>query len=258
MTEERKQELYQLLNEAMVSWEARPYGGDGSIVCPVDQYRSELQKRWTFYSERPPPGTVEFFPYITNGLVESRILDFIRVEFAPFIHEDKILSACFAVLGGSPGGYPLEKFLWQLLRIAIARGVDEAVLAFDRCTEDTPGHFKVIVLLENMKLETTVPVFDGIQLMPLGDSPSAFPAYVPELLEELPEGVFGRSLNSLKGQTLLIIDHSVSPKFHKPPRPTTENVNRLRNESFRTKINSTDISPSDEPDFPAHFCRMLS
>ena len=116
--------------EGMISLEMRPYGGDGSVVLPVNEYKRNLQKCWTFYSERPSIGSVEFLPYVTNEVAESRLLDFIRTEFVPFIHEDKILSACFAVLGGAPGGYPLERFLWQLLRIAIVRGVDEAVLAF--------------------------------------------------------------------------------------------------------------------------------
>ena len=254
MTEERKHELYQPLDEAMASLEMRPYGGDGSVVLPVNEYKRELQKHWTFYSERPLIGTVEFLPYIANEVVKSKLLDFIRAEFDSFIHEDKILSACFAVLGGAPGGYPLERFLWQLLRIAIVRGVAEAVLAFDRCTEDTPGSFKVIALLEDLKLETIIPVFDGIQLVPLSDAPSEFPHYVPDLSE----GAFGRSVNSLKGKMLLIIDYSVFPMFYKPSRPTTEYVDRLRKEIFRTEINSRDVSNSDAPNFCGQFCQVLS
>ena len=99
MTEERKQELYQLLNEAMVSWEARPYGGDGSVVLPNDQYKDQIQKKWIFYSERPPRGTVEFLPYIANETTKSRLLDFIRAELAQFIHEEKIQSASYFLLG---------------------------------------------------------------------------------------------------------------------------------------------------------------
>ena len=233
----------------------RPYRGDGTVVLPVDQYRSQLQKRWTFYSERPPIGSVEFLPYVTNEVAESKLLDFIRMEFTSFIHEDKILSACFAVLGGAPGGYPLERFLWQLLRIAIVRGAAEAVLTFDRCSEGTPGSFKVIALLEDLKLETTVPVFDGVQLVSLGDSPSEFPPYVPDLSEA---GAFGRSVNSLRGKTLLVMNYAVSPLFHKPPRPTNENVDRLRKETFKTEMDSKDISNSDAPDFCTLFCQVLS
>ena len=254
MTENRKHELYQLLNEAMVSWEARPYGGDGSVVLPKDQYKDQIQKKWTFYSERPPPGSVEFLPYITNEEAESRLLDFIRTEFTSFIHEDKILSCCYAVLGGAPGGYPLERFLWQLMRIAIVKGVNEAVFAFDKCTENASGSFKVIALLDGIRLETTIPVFDGIQLVPLADSPSKFPPYVPDLSE----AAFGWSVDSLKGKTLLMVDHSVFPMFHKPPRPTAENADKLRKEVFQTKIDSKDVSHSDAPNFFAQLCRVLS
>ena len=80
------------------------------------------------------------------------------------------------------------------------------------------------------------------------------PAYVPDLSE----GAFGRSVNSLKGKTLLIIDYSVFPIFYKPPRPTAENVDRLRKEVFQTKINSEDISHSDAPNFFEQFCQALS
>ena len=254
MNDQRKQELSQLLNEAMGSLQMRPYGGDGSVVLPVNEYKRDLQKHWTFYSERPPIGSVEFLPYVTNEVAESRLLDFIRVEFAPFIHEDKILSCCYAVLGGAPGGYPLERFLWQLMRIAIVKGVNEAVFAFDKCTEDAPGSFKVIALLDGIRLETTIPVFDGIQLVPLSDSPSKFPPYVLDLSE----AAFGWSVDSLKGKTLLMVDHSVFPMFYKPPRPTLENVEKLEKEAFKTEINSKDVSHSDAPNFYTQFCRVLS
>ena len=89
MTEERKQELRQLLNEARGSLEMRPYGGDGSVVLPVNKYKRQLQKCWTFYSERPLIGTIEFLPYIANEVVKSKLLDFIRAQFRPLIHEDK-------------------------------------------------------------------------------------------------------------------------------------------------------------------------
>ena len=254
MNNQRKQELSQLLNEAMGSLQMRPYGGDGSVVLPVNEYKRDLQKRWTFYSERPPIGSVEFLPYVTNEVAESRLLDFIRTEFGPFIHGNKILSACFAVLGGAPGGYPLERFLWQLLRISIVQGVAEAVLAFDRCTENTPGSFKVIALLEGMELDRKEQTFDGIQLVPLSDSPSRFPHYVPDLSD----GAFARSVNSLKRKTLLIVDYSVFPMFYKPSRPTTEFVDKLRKEVFQTKIYSKDVSHSDAPNFFGQFCQALS
>ena len=95
MTEERKQELRQLLEEAMDNLEIRPFGRDGSVVQPLDEYKRQLHKRWTFYSERPPRGTVEFLPYIANETTKSRLLDFIRAELAQFIHEEKIQSASY-------------------------------------------------------------------------------------------------------------------------------------------------------------------
>ena len=254
MTEERKRELRQLLNEARESLEMRPYGGDGSVVHPLNEYKRQLQKRWTFYSERPPIGTIEFLPYIANEVAKSKLLDFIKVELAPFIHEDKILSACFFVLGGAPGGYPLDQFLWQLLRIIIVRGIDEAVLAFDRCTEKTHAPFKVIALLEGIKLETKLQVFDGIQLVPLPSPPEELPHYVPDLSE----GLFGQSTDSVRGKTLLIIDYSVSPIFCRPFARTTDKELDMLRKLSRFAIKSEDVSNSDAPDFFGQFCQALS
>ena len=135
------------------------------------------------------------------------------------------------------------------------RGVDEAVLAFDRCTEDTPGSFKVIALLEGIKLERKIQVFEGIQLVPLSDSSSEFPHYVPDLSE----GVFGRSVNSLKRKTLLIVDYSVSPTFHKPlGKKISGDLGALIKRTFQAEINSEDVSNTDAPKFCGQFCQVLS
>ena len=48
MTEERKQELGQLLEEAMGSLVIR-YGYRGPLSIPVDVYRGYLQERWRYY-----------------------------------------------------------------------------------------------------------------------------------------------------------------------------------------------------------------
>ena len=47
MTEERKQELTQLLQETMKGLQIRHEYG--SLPMPIDIYRKYLQKRWAFY-----------------------------------------------------------------------------------------------------------------------------------------------------------------------------------------------------------------
>ena len=57
-----------------------------SSFLPIDVYRVYLQQRRTFY-------WVHFNPYVVNETIKSKLLDFIKSEFAPFIREDRILSA---------------------------------------------------------------------------------------------------------------------------------------------------------------------
>lgn len=64
---------------------------------------------------------MNYVPHISKT-IKLALLDFIRKEFAPFIREDKILSASsYFLLAGSKNGYPLTNLLVQLLKIAIVR-----------------------------------------------------------------------------------------------------------------------------------------
>ena len=94
MTEERKQELRRLLEEAMESLVILRSGDEPSFIRE-EVYREHLLQRWTAYSENVRSVLVSFTPHITSEVTKSKLLDFIRKEFAQFIHEDKIQSASF-------------------------------------------------------------------------------------------------------------------------------------------------------------------
>ena len=246
MTEERKQELRQLLNEAMASLEIRPRSRVESSLLPVDVYRKQLQQRWTSYS-------VDFNPYIASEATKSKLLDFIRAEFAPFIHEDWIQSASFFIArSGSSMGYPLDMLLEQLLKIAIARGVGGAVSAFDRCTKDTHVSFQYMALLEGIRLETEIQIFEGIRLVCLPHSTSELPYYLPNLL------IADISAISLLGKTVLIIDASVSPIFHKPFPELFREGFREEDLPFRVEVSGGKFPNFKVEDFYEKFCQALS
>lgn len=254
MTEERKQELEQLLNEAMARLEIRR-PGSGTSLLPVEVYRTLLQRRWKFYSE-DSLSVLDFNPYITNEGTKSKLLDFMRVELASFIHEDRIQSGIIFILGNFDIGYPLTSLLEQLLRIAIGRGIGEAVSVFDRCTEDTSGSYQYVVLLQGITLEAEIQVFEGIRLVPLPNSTSDLPHY----LANLSFSPVGMSKYSLPGKTLLIIDHSISPIFHKPV-PITITVQEYLdqvNYMFQAKVNSADFPNFEKEDFYEKFFQALS
>ena len=252
MTEERKRELEQLLAEAMTSLEIRRSGIESSLL-PMEVYRTLLQRRWTFYSE-DSSSVLDFNPYITNEVTKSKLLDFIRVEFAPFIHEDRIQSGIIFMLGSSGIGYSLDELLEQLLRIAIGRGIKEAISIFDRCTKDAFGSFQDVALLQGITLETEIQVFEGIRLVPLPHSISDYPHYLTNLSSVdiptyfCPDG------------TLLIIDHSISPIFHKPiPMDITVREYFYQiNLMLQAKVNSEDFPNFEKADFYKKFCQALS
>ena len=254
MTEERKRELEQLLNEAMARLEIRR-PGSGTSLLPVEVYRTLLQRRWTFYSE-DSLSVLDFNPYITKEGTKSKLLDFIREEFAPFIHEDRIQSTTVWILGNFDTEYPLDVLLEQLLKIAIGRGIEEAVSVFDRCTEDTFGSYQHMALLKGITLETEIQVFEGMRLVPLPHSTSDLPHY----LANLSFSPSGLSKYLLSGETLLVIDHSISPIFHKPvPMDITvqEYLDQVKL-MFQAKVNSEDFPNFEEEDFYEKFCQVLS
>ena len=249
MNQDKIQELTRLLREAMIGLEIRARSGDRSSSLPMDVYRAYLQQRRKSY-------WADFNPYIVNEAIKSKLLDFIRVEFAQFIREDRILSASFFLLGGPTNGFPLESLLEQLLKITIVRGIEGAVSAFDRCTKETHGSVQYMALLEGITLETEIQVFEGIRLVPLPSSTSELPRYLPNL-SFAPSGP---SQHSLFGKTVLIVDCSVSPIFHKPFLATTmQEYEEQEERVFQVQINSADFPNFKVQDFPLNFlCQALS
>ena len=255
MTEKRKQELRQLLEEATACLEIQPHLGNTRQLptIDVDRYKWHLQQSWASYSEDSLWILRSFDPCITNEDAKSKLLEFIRTEFALFIHEDKILSASHFLLGGFSEGFPLDRLLDQLLKIAIARGIEESVSAFDKCTKETHGSAQYLALLEGIKLKTVINVFEGVQLIPLPNSASELPYHLSNVSRRVPENFFS-------GKTLLVVDCSVSPIFHKPFQASTmQEYEDQESRIFRVEINSKDFPNLKIDDFPLNLlCQALS
>ena len=246
MTEERKQELKQLLNEAVANLEIRGRSGVEPSLLPVEVYRTRLQRRRTL-------SWVDFNPCITSETTKSKLLDFIRADLTAFIHKDNIQSASFFIAGGgSDIGYPLNMLLEQLLKIAIMRGVEGAVSAFDRCTKDTHASFQYMAQLEGIVIKTEIQAFEGVRFVPLPHSTSELPYYLPSPL------FTDMSAMSLLGKTVLIIDASVSPIFHKPFPELFGEGFREDDLPFRVEINGGKFPNFKMEDFYEKFCQALS
>ncbi len=234
MTEERKQELRQLLAEAMVVGNLEIRRSKRGVSLPsidVSEYKELLLRRWVSHSENSRLVWENFELDVISKTTKSRLLDFIREEYAPFINEDRIQSSC-SFISGSPGdGYPLNDFLEQLMNIAIGKGIARAVSDFDRYTKETQVSVRYMALLEGIKIEKEIQVFKGIQLLPLPNSSSNLPNYLPASMIS----VTNRSANFFCNKMLLITDHLISPVFHSPLQETTIRKHLFYN--FRVNVN---------------------
>ena len=210
MNEERKQGLTQLLHEAMEYLEIQPrYTHPPLPPVDIDKYKWYLQKSWTSYS----PNTewlMGQFKLEINGDTRSKLLDLIRGELDPFIHEDQISTGYFFLLCvlTHKDRFELDELLEKLLNIAIFGGIETAVSAFERyVSEDASASFESITLLEGITLETEIQVFDGIRLVPIKASSD-----LPRCLGSLPQP----NGADFYWRTMLVIDYSISPIFQKP------------------------------------------
>lgn len=264
MNEERKQELTQLLNEAIEDLEILPRYTDPPLT-PVDvgRYKGYLQESWTSYS----PDTerlVRQFKLEINTDTKSKLLDFISSEGDPFIHEGRILTGYFYLQCARTNKeiFELNDLLEKLLNIAIFGGIEAAVAAFDKSiSKDASVSFESITLLKGITLETEIQVFDGIRLVPIPASSNA-----PRCL-----GSFSQTdVSSFYWDTMLVIDYSISPIFQKPSLATTaedKNYTRVMDkppmeiEGFLIKAKggkSPEYTFTGSTVFHQKFCQALS
>ena len=247
MTEERKQKLRQLLQETMKGLQIRY---DGFLPIPIDVYRKYLQERWAFYGVDylsftfgtrftlfivGEDGDLKPFYRIDSN---SKLLKFIVEELAPFIREDNIPSistGSYIVESGFTDGSRLfcsgggisqqHHILERLLHIALVRGIEEAVLAFDRscCPEGVHGFFQYVALVDGIRIETTIQIFEGVKLIPLPSlQTTTIEEEVVQYLPGFPSDAYMDQADSFFGKTLLIIDQPGFSIFHKPPEQLFE------------------------------------
>ena len=261
MTEERKQELRQLLDEAIPK-----------VVIEVpERYKSISVGEYREYAKafresyRPDLLSVLLYyrPNIQDEEVKSKLFNFIKEEFADYILQNEsakppwtysICPAKIAIRDGVIFACPLDLLLEKLLEIGIASGTDKAISALDKSTRETSGVFQKIILLQGaiynswQESETggskEIRVSDGIRLVQFPFNPSKLPPYLFDQRFSIVLSSAGPSV--FRGKTVLIIDHTVSPLFCKP---SIENKNQ-----FEIKTKSAEF-----PNFDVEkFCQAFS
>ena len=224
MTGERRQELGQLLDEAMGSLVIGPFSRNSYTHLTINVYRRHLQQHCASYSEDPWNWILQDFrPEIQSEPTKSKLLDFLRKELSASIREDEIGSGSYAIEYYSSDECSLHnmrytllhlRFLLEhLLTITVAQGIDRAVLAFDRHIEGTVSSFQAVMALEGIRIKTEIPLFDGIRLLPRPRPTSH------DLVTYLPYLSHHRSnlmTDTPVGLTLLIIDRPVFSILHEP------------------------------------------
>lgn len=262
MTEERKQELRQLLQEAMENLEiVSRFTHPPMPSIDIDKYKWHLRESWTSYSPNSAWFVNQFKPK-TNTDAKSKLLDFIRAELDPFIHEDRVLLGTFILFSGLSDGVSLNELLEKLLKIAIFGEIEESVLAFDRCTtKDASVSFDFIALLEGITLAAEIEVFKGIRLVPLPSTGAV--SDLPHCLGSLGS----TSLSRFFRKTLLIIEYTIFPLFHKPSVlnktdiPNTSAESQKLSEKFRIEVKDgkfPNYANTVLTEFHEKFCQALS
>ena len=279
MTEERKQELRQLLNEATTKenleiWyehgQGKIYGYKKSI--PVDEYQKYLQQRWASYSTEPMGFSSDVKPHIASEVTKSKLLGFIREELDASIEGNSVYSASYAIEGNHADGFRLENTrsggvgidgcLYHLLKIAIVCGVEEAVSVFERSSriEGSQGYFQSVASLEGIRLESEIQVFEGVRLVTVPD-PASGP--VPAvLLPHMPDFLFllaRESEFSARGKTLLVIDCPVYSICHKSSQEMFYDERPINDVPFKFSLEGEKFTDRKADRFFVRlFCQALS
>ena len=272
MTEERKQELRQLLQVAKGSLVIN-YGWSGRrSSIPVDVYRKCLEERWTYYG-------IDFFSFafsihftldIADRSIKLALFRFVREELVPFIANrnnpsfESIQTASYLIESDSTNGYRLDKLeegacplfmvIERLLGIALVRGIEEAVSFFNRCScgEGVRVFLQEVAFLEGIKIQEEIQLFEGVRLAPL---PS------PNTSEEVARYVPGFSVFTVMNQgesffrrTLLVIDYPGLFTIRRLSETGDQREIQMENLPFQVKFPNLNAVRS----FDKFFCQVLS
>ena len=287
MNDDRKQELTKLLEEAMdglqigvrlrgsslllpstidgASNTIQVFFGRGSLPLPRVKLQDYLQKRWTSYGVDFSSVLMNLEFYIAKDKTKSQLLEFIREELTPFIHNDEIQSFSYAVDNWLDDKFRLfclrssllspRVLLEHLMKIAIAWEVEKAVSTFDDgcCLEGKQGFFQDIASLEGIIVENEIQVYEGVRLVP-------FPRRTTLELERYFPDFSIRRYDSERnmGKTLLIIDRPMLSIFHNPSEKTFEEI-LVNDLPFQVDTDDIKFPNSEEVDsFRKYFCQALS
>ena len=210
------EELENLIRESMKFTEVSPHLGSTETIS-LAEYRTNLQKIRATYAPQLRSAVSTCSLNVNQPDLWERLVGFVRNELAEYVLQDKFESAAAVLPGSRPNSAPVDVIVRNLLRRAILDGEQAAARAFFESVSEPSCSIADYRALAGVQVDEEVEVFDGIWLVPLPDSPDELPPYLPEDLFS----VFGRRPGQVVDgrpwpRTLLRIEYSVSPIFHKP------------------------------------------
>lgn len=294
MVDERKIELRRLLEEVMQGLKIGFRLSNSSFLLPPNivertstfevfagrhsspirekDLQAYLEKRWKSYGTDDATALSEIEFYIAVEETKLQVIEFIREELAPFLDEDNRNSTVYTnyIISDDDGvGYRLHsvkgghtsinQILDQLLRIAIAKDIDNAVDTFHKGSnfKGKQSVFYHIVALKGITVDMEIDVCDGVRLVP-------FPLPMGFELEELLPSYSSNGIGGMRselGDSLLVFERPVYSIFFKPGTNSIDNLEHQLVSELPNQIGTDNISFSSGEEvtsFVDTFCHALS
>lgn len=224
--------------------------GAAPSLVDMNTYRSLLRSMRASYDPSARMYAYSLRPFVRDTEVEGQLKDVIKAHLRDYIHDGHIQSAVYAIVGGSTSGFKIDNLLEHWLKIAIARGSDYAADAFLAGLTDPNVQYQKMTLIKGLRIDCEIIVSNGIRLLPLANTSTAFPHYLPEV-----GGPIGPRPEEFSLDTILMVDASVSPVFINPTKTVGDrSLIPSRSEVFRYEDASGDPSGFDA----WRFCEALS
>ena len=274
MTEERKQELRQLLAEAKGNLKIL-FGYRGALSLSEEVYQKYLRRHWASYGVAFLSFWFPslFTPYIENETTRLKLLNFIREELALLSDRDYVISVTYAI-ESRPSNTSRSSFLKvcsphlfsvlvRLLEITIGRGIEAAISTLDRFSNPKGVHglFRHIALLDGINVRAPVQIADGVRVIPLpsGEAPEELTQHLPGFLD-YNSGRLPMSID----KAVLIIDCPGFSIFYKPCADPSSPPGMCPDDlpydtpSFRFENHNAKFPNFNVNDFCNTFCQALS
>ena len=175
----------------------------------INWFRNLLQLHWTRYVPVLTSNCPQNYEVAVedNELVE-RLQDAVGLALEGRVRDDRIQTATIVTVLGYGPGFKLEQVVKRLLIVAIGRGPSWATRNLLKGIKEEHAEYKVISLLNGVRVENEIEIRPGIRMTPLPTSSDKMPPIFQRT----------RPVDPLDhmGGTIITVDQTVSPVYADP------------------------------------------